>query len=90
MFPPPDAAHTGLAMTLMGTILPTPAISTTETPPISQVLHVCYSHYMAYKAFMVLNNSDRAQQEYTIYDSLRKMNVRAATQTRGALQAFRW
>ncbi len=89
MYPNPSAQYQGLETTLMGTILPTPATLSTETPPISIVLHPCYSHYIAWKAWLLLNNADKAKEEWGLYDGLRKLNTRTATSTTGSQQCFK-
>jgi len=89
LYPNPSAIYTGLPMTVMGTVLPDPATAATQTPPISIVLHPCYSHYIAWKAWLLLNNADKAKEEYAIYEGLRKLNTRTATATTGSQQCFK-
>lgn len=89
LWPNPDAASVGNAMTIIGTVLPTPLTLTTETPPISITLHPAYPHYCAWKYFLVLNNPERAAQEYATFDGLRKLNTQTATSTTGSLLSFK-
>jgi hypothetical protein len=89
MYPNPAPEYLGLPMNVMGTSLPAPTTLPTQEPPISIVLHPCYPHYLAWKAFLVLNNPDRAKEEYAIYDGLRKLNTNAATSTTGSMQSLR-
>ena len=89
LYPNPNADYAGAALTLYGSVLPTPDTDPTLSPPINQSLHACYSHYMAWKAFLLLNNPERAGAEFNIYDGLRKLNTRSATSTLGSLQSLR-
>ena len=89
MFPPPDATWTGAAMTLIGSAVPTAMSATTSTPPFSQVMHPAYPHYCAWKFFLLLNNPQRASDEYAIFDGIKKMNTFTTTNTRGSLLSFR-
>ncbi len=89
LWPTPNTAYTGLTMTLIGSKLPTPLTLTTESPALSITLHGAIVHYGAWKFFLLLNNPERAGQEYTVYDSLRKLNLKTATSTDGSMQRFR-
>ena len=89
MFPTPSATYTGLAMTIMGAVLPAPVTTTSENPPLNQVWHPVYPHYLAWKAFLVINDPARAQAEFNQYDMLRKLNLKTATSTSGSRQFFR-
>jgi hypothetical protein len=84
MFPNPDSTWTGKALNIIGTVLPTPLALTTDVPPVSIVLHPAYAHYCAWKYFLVLNNPERAGQEYATFEGLRKMNMATATSTTGS------
>lgn len=89
MSPKPDATWTGKPLTIIGSVLPAPLTLTTESPAVSIVLHPAYPHYCAWKYFQVLNNPERASQEYGIFDSLRKLNTSTATSTTGSLQSLK-
>lgn len=89
MFPPPSDTYTGLPMTLIGAVLPDDVSLTTEYPPVSQVLHPCYPHYLAWKAWGVIGNSAAAAQEYAVFEKIRTENLRTATNTQGSRQFLR-
>ena len=89
MFPAPDATWTGKTLTLIGSAVPTPMSATTDVPPFSQVMHPAYPHYCAWKFFLLLNNPQRAADEYAIFDGIKKMNTFSATNTRGSLLSFK-
>lgn len=89
MFPQPNATFTGKALSLYGSVLPAADTDYAASPPVNQSLHTCYPHYVAWKSFLLLNNPDRAGQEFALYDGLRKLNTRTATSTDGSLQRLR-
>lgn len=89
LWPTPSAEWLGKSLTIYGSVLPTALSSTSEEPPVSKVMHPVYPHFCAWKAFMALNNPVRAQQEYGLYDSLRRINTQSATSTTGSLLAFK-
>jgi len=89
MYPSPNAAFLGKALTLIGSVLPTPDTDFNASPPVNLSLHTCFPHYVAWKSFLLLNNPERAGQEFALYDGLRKLNTRTATSTNGSLQFFR-
>ena len=89
MFPQPNAAYTGVAITAIGSVLPTPATDFNAVPPVNLSLHTCYAHYISWKCFLLLNNPERAGQEFQLYDGLRKLNTRTATSTTGSLQSLK-
>jgi hypothetical protein len=86
MYPAPNAAYTGVALTLFGTVLPTSSTNTADSPPINISMHTAYPHYCAWKSFLIINNAERAQSEFLMFDGLRKLNTRTATATTGSLQ----
>jgi hypothetical protein len=88
MWPTPDASYLGQAVTVYGTLNPVIAAVPSGSPQINMVMHPCYPHYLAWKAFLQLNDPSRAGQEYAAYDSLRKQNQGTATTTTGALKHF--
>lgn len=90
LWPSPSTRWYGLPMTVKGCVLPPATTDVNTSPPVSVALHSCYSHYIAWKCFLLLNNAEKAAQEYTIFDSLRRMNTKAGTQTQGALQSIRF
>ena len=89
MFPKPDASWVGKAMTIIGTKLPADMSATSDVPALSPVLHPCYAHFCAWKFFLLINNPERASSEYSVFDSIRKMNQQTATNTTGSLQSFK-
>ena len=89
MFPAPDATWTGKSLTLIGSAVPTAMSATTDVPPFSQVMHPAYPHYCAWKFFLLLNNPQRAADEYAIFDGIKKMNTFTTTNTRGSLLSFK-
>lgn len=89
MWPPPNASAKSNLLTLVGSVNPTTGAVSTGSPELSQTLHPAYPHYLAWKAFMVLNNPARAQEEFNIFDGIRKMNMRTATSTTGSLLAIK-
>ena len=89
MYPPPDTDRTGLPMTLIGAVVPDDLTLTTEYPAVNQVLHPCYPHYLAWKAWGVIGNSAAAAQEYAVFEKLRTENLRTATSTQGSRQFLR-
>ena len=89
MWPNPDANWTGEDVFIVGSAIPTDLTTDSQEPPISKAMHPVYPHYCAWKAFLLLNNPERAAQEYGIYDSLRKINMQASTSTTGNLLAFK-
>lgn len=89
VWPSPDSTWSGKTITMVGSAVPTPMSSTTDTPPFSVVLHPCYPHYCAWKFYLLLNNPERAALEYATFDAMRKINIGPATNTRGSLLAFK-
>jgi hypothetical protein len=90
MWPSPvGSAYAGADVTLVGTTIPANLTLTTEEPPVSKAMHTVYSHYCAWKAFLLLNNPERAAAEYAAYDALKKINMQATTSTTGNLLAFK-
>lgn len=89
MYPQPSAAYLGKAVTAIGSVLPTPDTDYNAVPPVNISLHTCYPHYVAWKSFLLLNNPERAGQEFQLYDGLRKLNTRTATSTTGSLQSLK-
>jgi hypothetical protein len=89
MWPNPDATWTGKTLSLIGSTLPANLTSSTETPALSTTLHSAYIHFCAWIYFQVLNNPERAASEFSIFDSLRKMNLQTATSTQGSQLSFR-
>lgn len=89
LWPSPSTPWVGKAVTLIGSVLPTPMTAFSESPAISVVLHPAYVHYGAWKFFLLVNNPERAAASFSAYDALRKMNTQTATSTRGSLQALR-
>jgi hypothetical protein len=89
MFPHPSADWVGKALTIIGSVLPTPMTTTSQSPEISIVLHPVYAHYCAWKYFLLLNNPDRAALSFAAYDALRKMNTATAVSTTGSQQSFK-
>ena len=89
MYPAPDATWTGKAMTIIGSVLPTPLTGPTDSPQISITLHPAYPHYCAWKFFLLLNNPERAGAEYSAFDGLRKQNTGTATNTTGSLLSLK-
>lgn len=89
MWPNPDANWAGKAVTIVGSVLPTPITLTTESPAVSIALHPCYEHFCSWVYFQVLNNPERAAAEFGIYDALKKLNINTATSTQGSLQSLR-
>jgi hypothetical protein len=89
MWPKPDTTWTGASVTLVGTTIPANLTTDTQEPPISKTMHTAYPHYCAWKAFLLLNNPERAAQEFGIFDSLKKINMQASTSTTGNLLALR-
>ena len=89
MFPNPDTTWTGKTVTLIGSAVPTAMSATTDVPPFSQVLHPAYPHYCAWKFFLLLNNPQRAADEYSTFEGIKKINTFTATNTRGSLLSFK-
>lgn len=89
LWPNPSADWSGNAMTIVGSVLPDPMTSFSDSPPVSIVLHPAYIHYGAWKFFLLLNNPERAAASFSAYDALRKMNTQTATSTRGSLLSLR-
>ena len=89
MYPNPDATWTGKALTIIGSVLPTPLTSPNDSPALSITLHPAYSHFCAWKFFLLLNNPERAGAEYSAFDGLRKQNVGTATSTTGSQLCFK-
>lgn len=88
MFPKPDATYTGKALTLYGTVNPITPATANSSPQISIVMHCVYPHYLAWKAWLVINDPQRAGLEFNVYNDLRKQNTKAATTTTGSQQKF--
>ncbi len=89
VWPTPDANYDGKAMSIIGAVVPTAVTLTTDTPAVNQTLHPVYPHYLAWKAFLVINDPARAQAEFNQYDMLRKLNLKTATSVTGSRQQFR-
>ena len=89
MFPNPDATWMGKALTIIGSVLPTPLTSSSDSPALSITLHPAYSHFCAWKFFLLLNNPERAGAEYSAFDGIRKLNTGTATSTTGSQTAFK-
>ena len=89
MYPNPDASWTGKALTIIGSVLPTPLTSVNDSPALSITLHQAYPHFCAWKFFPLLNNPERADAEYSVFDGLRKQNIGTATSTTGSQLAFK-
>lgn len=88
MFPKPDANYIGKAVTLFGTVNPVVAATPISSPQIGLAMHCAYPHYLAWKAWLILNDPIRAQSEFGIYESLRKQNLGTVTNTTGSQQRF--
>jgi hypothetical protein len=89
MYPYPDSTWASKALTLIGSVLPTPLTAFTQSPDISITLHPAYEHYCAWKFFLALNNPERAGQEYVVFDGIRKLNQGTATSTTGSQLSFK-
>lgn len=89
MYPNPDANWVGKSLSLYGSVLPTPDTDVNASPPINQSIHCAYPHYVAWKFFLLLNNPERAQTEFLLYDGLRSINTGTATSTNGTLKRLR-
>ncbi len=89
MYPPPDTAHAGLPMTLIGAVVPDDVVNTTDYPPVNQVLHPCYPHYLAWKAWAKIGNAAASGQEYGLFEKIRTENMHSATSTQGSRQFLR-
>lgn len=88
LWPKPNTEFVGQPMSIYGTINPITPATTFSSPQISVTMHVAYPHYLAWKAFLVVNDPQRAMTEYRMYDDLRKQNTKTATSTTGAVQRF--
>ena len=86
MFPSPNADYLGKALTLYGTVNPVTALTASDSPAISIVMHPCFEHFVAWKSFLRLNDPTRAGQEYSAFDALKKQNMGTATTTTGSLK----
>ena len=89
LYPEPDADYLGKALSIYGKKLPAVATTYTEEPPVSIALHSCYAPFIAWKCFLGLNNDVKAAQAFNMYDGLRKLNLRTATNTTGSLLNWR-
>lgn len=90
MWPSPvGTSFAGANVTLVGTTIPANLTLTTQEPPVSKAMHTVYPHYCAWKAFLLLNNPERAAAEYAMYDALKKINMQATTSTTGNLLSFK-
>lgn len=89
MWPTPDATWTGKTVAIYGSVLPDDLTSTSESPAVSVALHHAYPHYCAWLFFLALNNPEKAAAEYSIFDSIRKINTKTATATQGSLLSLK-
>ena len=89
LFPTPSAEWLGKTMSIYGAVQPDDLTQTTEEPPVSIVMHPAYPHYCAWKFFLAINNPERANAEYGIFEGIRKLNTQTATSTTGSLLAFK-
>jgi hypothetical protein len=90
MWPTPvGSSFAGANVTLVGTTIPANLTQDTDQPPVSKAMHTVYPHYCAWKAFLLLNNPERAGAEYSTYDTLKKINMQATTSTTGNLLSFK-
>jgi hypothetical protein len=89
MYPPPDTAHTGLPITLIGAVVPDNVASPSEYPPVNQVLHPCYPYYLAWKAWAAIGNPASSAQSYAVFEKIRTENMKSATSTQGSRQFLR-
>lgn len=90
MWPTPvGSVFNAATVTLVGTTIPTDLTGDAQEPPVSRAMHTVYPHYCAWKAYLALNNPERAAAEYAAYDTLKKINMQATTSTTGNLLAFK-
>lgn len=89
MFPSPDADWVGKIVKIYGSTYPAEVSSPIDVPPVSIALHPAYSHFCAWKFFLLLNDPIRANAEYSVFDSMRKMKTKISTSTQGSLLSLR-
>ena len=89
MFPPPSASYTGLPMTIIGAVVPDDLTTSNQYPAVNQVLHPCYPHFLAWKAWGVIGNAAASSQEYSVFEKIRTENMHTATSTQGSSQFLR-
>jgi hypothetical protein len=76
-------------MTIVGSYKPNDITSTSQEPELSITIHPAIVYYAAYKYFMLLNNPQKANMSFTMYDNIRKTNISTATSTKGSLLQLR-
>ena len=91
MWPTPvGSSFAGATVTLVGTTIPANLTQDSDEPPVSKAMHTVYPHYCAWKAYLLLNNPERAAAEYATFDTLKKINMQATTSTTGNLLSFKF
>jgi len=89
LYPKPSTQWDNVQMTIVGSYKPNDITSTSQEPELSITIHPAIVYYAAYKYFMLLNNTQKANMAFTMYDSIRKTNISTATSTKGSLLQLR-
>jgi len=91
LYPQPDTDWVGQTIKTFGMEFPTAMSDTTDSPdkiPIN--MQQAIPHYIAYKAFSQLNQSDRAANEITFFRSLVKSMLEISTSGSQSTRTFRF
>ena len=90
LYPQPNADYLAKDIVIYAKTLPDELTTSTDTLPFSPALHPVYIFFGLWKAYIVLNNNEKAASAYSTFDGLRVKMQGLATNTIGQRKKLHW